>query len=93
MARGTGAAFPGRPFEAARDATGITQTPLPTHIRPCGPASSGWRREKQHHTLLVATTGGTAAARNAGPSTAACPISHSATAPIGKYISGNRGSS
>ena len=36
------------------------------------------------HTLRVATTGGTAAARSAGPSTASWPINHSASAPTGK---------
>jgi hypothetical protein len=37
-----------------------------------------------HQTDLVATTGGTAAARSAGPSTASWPSSHSAIAPTGK---------
>ena len=35
-------------------------------------------------TERVATTGGTAAARMAGPSTASWPITHSSNAPIGK---------
>jgi len=41
--RGTGGAIHGRPFVAARDATGITQAPLLTLIRPSGIFS---RREK-----------------------------------------------
>ena len=36
------------------------------------------------HPDLVATTGGTAAARNAGPSTASWPRPHNASAPIGR---------
>jgi hypothetical protein len=41
-------------------------------------------RIKNPHTLRVATAGGTAAARLAGPNTAICPSTHSATAPIGR---------
>ncbi len=36
------------------------------------------------HTLRVATAGGTAAARFAGPKTAICPSNHSAAAPTGR---------
>src|SRR3546814_20149895 len=44
-------------------------------------------------TLRVATAGGTAAARLAGQNPAIWPSTHSATAPIGRYTSGRRGSS
>jgi|GEM_PF-534535 hypothetical protein len=41
----------------------------------------------------IAATGGTAAARSAGPSTAPWPSSHSSAAPAGRYGGGSRGSS
>ena len=54
--------------------------PLPPHPgHPLPQAGAG-----KHHTLRVATTGGTAAARSAGPSTASWPMAHSASAPTGK---------
>ncbi|GAA0239477.1 hypothetical protein GCM10009126_01360 [Rhodanobacter caeni] len=52
------------------------------HPSPALPCKQG--REIKSHTDRVATTGGTAAARRAGPSTASWPIIHNATAPTGK---------
>ena len=58
------------------------------HLAPPvpSPALAGTlsRRERENHTDRVATTGGTAAARSAGPSTASWPMAHSASAPTGK---------
>src|SRR5690606_11346805 len=46
-----------------------------------------------HHTPRVATTGGTAAARSAGASTASWPSSHRTIAPTARYHGGRRGTS
>ncbi len=66
--------------ERVRPARDAALRPVPSSALRA-PSPKG-RRE--NHTDLVATTGGTAAARNAGPSTASWPISHSAMAPVGK---------
>src|SRR5690606_21289240 len=51
----------------------------------------GHGRSLRTYTLLVATAGGTAAARRAGPRTESWPSSHSTSAPTGRYSAGSRG--
>ena len=64
-------------FFTSRARTRLTAGAVPIVEAPHG-------RLPGDHTERVATTGGTAAARNAGPSTAICPIAHSASAPAGR---------
>jgi len=64
---------------------GLGQRAIPRSARTLSrPAGTLPRRGEKPHTLLVATTGGTAAARSAGPSTASWPSTHNATALTGR---------
>ena len=70
---------PGERARSARNAA-LRPYPLPPHPGPPLPRAG----EGKTHTLRVATTGGTAAARSAGPSTASWPSAHSASALTGR---------
>src|SRR6185437_13535803 len=80
--------------EAAGEGPGLAQNFAEPNPHPALRATFS-RREKgtANQTDRVATTGGTAAARSAGTSTANCPSNHSAIAPTGKYHKGRRGTS
>jgi hypothetical protein len=73
-------------FETTRSLIGATLcvTLFVTRRKSIAHGLRSYRFPISIHTLRVATTGGTAAARSAGPSTASWPITHSSTAPIGK---------
>ena len=79
--RAGGAQVSGSPVgrEAAAHGPAPRRRAVESHRRRC--TAEAFRAR---YTLRVATAGGTAAARLAGPNTESCPSSHNAIAPTGR---------